>query len=194
MSIKMRNGTAFFRFSAKRLTLSRLMRSGRAARAPLHDSNQIPCKAAIHASMPRSHAAPARPVTSDQSSASAMADGAKLLLWLLLLSSSPWCFCSELDVQCLETLYRSVIDPNGILKSSWNFVYTGTAGYICKFTGVECWHPDENRVLSLRLGNLGLQGPFPQGLQNCTSMIGLDLSSNNFSGPIPAGIATRFPI
>lgn len=122
-----------------------------------------------------------------------MADGAKLLLWLLLLSSSPWCFCSELDVQCLETLYRSVIDSNGILQSSWTFVDNGTDGYICKFTGVECWHPDENRVLSLRLGNLGLQGPFPQGLQSCTSMIGLDLSSNIFSGPIPADIATQVP-
>uniref|UniRef100_A0A0E0JS19 Leucine-rich repeat-containing N-terminal plant-type domain-containing protein n=1 Tax=Oryza punctata TaxID=4537 RepID=A0A0E0JS19_ORYPU len=122
-----------------------------------------------------------------------MADGAKLLLCLLLLSSSPCCSSSELDVQCLKALYRSVIDPNGILKSSWKFVNNGITGYTCKFIGVECWHPDENRVLSLRLGNLGLQGPFPQGLQNCTSLSGLDLSSNNFSGPIPADITKQIP-
>ncbi|KAG8085584.1 hypothetical protein GUJ93_ZPchr0010g11278 [Zizania palustris] len=113
---------------------------------------------------------------------------------ILLLLLSVTCFGSELDVQCLKTVFGSVVDPNGTLKSSWNFVSNnGTPGYICKFTGVECWHPDENRVLSLRLGNLGLQGTFPQGLQNCVSMTGLDLSSNNFSGPIPLDISRQMP-
>uniref|UniRef100_A0A0D9ZZ72 non-specific serine/threonine protein kinase n=1 Tax=Oryza glumipatula TaxID=40148 RepID=A0A0D9ZZ72_9ORYZ len=113
------------------------------------------------------------------------------LVLLLILSAT--CFGSELDVQCLKTIFQSVTDPNGILKSSWSFVNNGTPGYICKFTGVECWHPDENRVLSLRLGNLGLQGPFPAGLQNCTSMTGLDLSSNNFTGLIPQDISQQIP-
>ncbi|KAL5231641.1 hypothetical protein ABZP36_030417 [Zizania latifolia] len=113
---------------------------------------------------------------------------------ILLSILSVTCFGSELDVQCLKTVFGSVVDPNGILKSSWNFGSSNvTAGYICKFTGVECWHPDENRVLSLRLGNLGLQGTFPQGLQNCSSMTGLDLSSNNFSGPIPLDISRQMP-
>ncbi|KAL6609966.1 hypothetical protein ACP70R_039935 [Stipagrostis hirtigluma subsp. patula] len=111
-------------------------------------------------------------------------------LFFLLLSAT--CFSSELDVQCLRVLQKSVIDPNGILKSSWNFDNV-TNGFICKFTGVECWHPDENRVLSLHLSNLGLQGPFPRGLQNCTSMTGLDLSSNSFSGPIPSDISLQVP-
>ncbi|KAL5228794.1 hypothetical protein ABZP36_017059 [Zizania latifolia] len=123
-----------------------------------------------------------------------MTDDEKLLVWLLLLGSSSLCFCSELDVQCLKSLQRSLVDPNGILASSWNFIANNvTPGYICKFTGVECWHPDENRVLSVRLGHLGLQGTFPQGLQNCTSMIGLNLSSNRFSGPIPSDIWRQFP-
>jgi hypothetical protein len=86
-----------------------------------------------------------------------------------------------------------VNDPNGVLTSSWNFENTTDAGFICKFTGVECWHPDENRVLSLRLSNLGLQGSFPRGLQNCSSMTGLDLSSNNFTGPIPPDISRELP-
>uniref|UniRef100_A0ACD5VY05 Uncharacterized protein n=1 Tax=Avena sativa TaxID=4498 RepID=A0ACD5VY05_AVESA len=121
-----------------------------------------------------------------------MADDTKFLLWLLLLSSSTLCFGSELDIQCLKSVQQSVIDPSGVLKSSWNFS-NGSDGYICKFTGVRCWHPEENRVLSLRLGNLGLEGPFPQGLQNCSSMTGLDLSSNNFSGPIPPDISRQMP-
>uniref|UniRef100_A0A8I6XHS8 Leucine-rich repeat-containing N-terminal plant-type domain-containing protein n=2 Tax=Hordeum vulgare subsp. vulgare TaxID=112509 RepID=A0A8I6XHS8_HORVV len=122
----------------------------------------------------------------------AMADDTKFLLLVLLLSSSSLCFGSEFDIQCLKSVQQSVIDPFGVLKSSWNFE-NDSAGFICRFTGVECWHPDENRVSSLRLGNLGLEGPFLQGLQNCTSMSGLDLSNNYFSGPIPAEISRQMP-
>uniref|UniRef100_A0ACD5WJF6 Uncharacterized protein n=3 Tax=Avena sativa TaxID=4498 RepID=A0ACD5WJF6_AVESA len=121
-----------------------------------------------------------------------MAGDTKFLLWLLLLSSSTLCFGSELDIQCLKSVQQSVIDPVGVLKSSWNFS-NGSDGYICKFIGVVCWHPDENRVLALRFGNLGFEGSFPQGLQNCSSMIGLDLSSNNLSGPIPPDISRQMP-
>lgn len=119
-----------------------------------------------------------------------MADDTKFLLWLLLLSSSS-CFGS--DIQCLKSLKKSVIDPNGILESSWNFDNDGMSGYMCGFTGVTCWSSDENKILSLDLRNLGLEGPFPQGLHDCTSVTGLDLSSNNFSGPIPSDIAQQIP-
>lgn len=61
-------------------------------------------------------------------------------LLLLLLSSS--CFSSDLDVQCLRDVKQSVTDPTGILKSSWVFDNT-SVGFICKFPGVECWHPVE---------------------------------------------------
>ncbi|KAF8692181.1 hypothetical protein HU200_039783 [Digitaria exilis] len=113
-------------------------------------------------------------------------------LLLLLLGTS--CFSSDLDIQCLKDVKQSVIDPNNIIKSSWIFDNaTAAAGFICKFTGVECWHPDDNRVLSLRLSNFGLQGSFPQGLKNCTSMTALDLSSNNFVGTIPSDISLQVP-
>ncbi|CAL4972729.1 unnamed protein product [Urochloa decumbens] len=116
------------------------------------------------------------------------------LLWFLLLSSSP-CFGSELDAQCLKTFKQSVIDPRGILASSWKVFgrHNGFDNYICSFTGVECWSPMDDRVLSLRLSNMGLGGQFPQGLEYCTSLVSLDLSSNNFSGPIPSDIARLLP-
>ncbi|XP_062206257.1 probably inactive leucine-rich repeat receptor-like protein kinase At5g48380 [Phragmites australis] len=123
---------------------------------------------------------------------SGMAGDIQFLLWLLLLSNSSSCFGSELDIQCLKTIQQSVIDPKGILKSSWIFD-NGTEGFICQFTGVECWHPGENMVFSLDLDSLGLEGQFPQGLENCTSMRVLDLSTNNFSGPIPSDIARKVP-
>ncbi|KAM3353236.1 hypothetical protein ACQJBY_024419 [Aegilops geniculata] len=122
----------------------------------------------------------------------AMADDIKFLLLFLLLSSSSLCFGTEQDIQCLKSVQQSVIDPNGVLKSTWNFENPNpTDGYICRFTGVDCWHPDENRVLSLRLGNLGLEGTFPRGLELCTSMTTLDLSNSNFSGPLPEHISQQ---
>jgi Leucine-rich repeat (LRR) protein len=45
----------------------------------------------------------------------------------------------------------------------------------------------------LRLSNFGLEGQFPQGLHNCASITGLELSANNFSGPIPSDIARQLP-
>ena len=60
-----------------------------------------------------------------------------------------------------------------------------TEGFICNFLGIECWHPHENKVLNIKLADLGLKGQFPRGVQNCTSLTGLDLSYNNLNGPIP---------
>ncbi|KAK4846339.1 hypothetical protein QYF36_016096 [Acer negundo] len=92
------------------------------------------------------------------------------------------------DLACLESVKNSLKDPFGYLNSSWNF-NNGTEGFICKFTGVECWHPDENKVLNLRLSDMGLEGKFPAGLANCSSMTGLDLSRNRLFGTIPDNIS-----
>ncbi|VAH82894.1 unnamed protein product [Triticum turgidum subsp. durum] len=127
---------------------------------------------------------------------SAMHGYTRLVVWLLLLSSSSSYFghgISDSDVQCLKDLKQSVIDPNGVLEGSWSFSNNGIDGYICGFTGVECWHPDQNRVLSLSLGSLGLGGPFPQGLRLCSFMTALDMSDNNFSGPLPEHIFEQTP-
>ncbi|ONK57883.1 uncharacterized protein A4U43_C09F5190 [Asparagus officinalis] len=102
------------------------------------------------------------------------------------------CHSSQLDVQCLRTLQQSIKDPDNTLKYTWNFD-NSTEGFICRFSGIECWHPDENKVLNIRLSNMNLQGHFPSGLENCTSLTGLDLSNNKFSGPIPDDISKRIP-
>lgn len=112
----------------------------------------------------------------------------QIILWLFLGSR---CYCSQLDVQCLKILQQPVKDPGNNLKYSWNFD-NPTEASICKFS-VECWHPDENKVLNLHLSNMNLQGQFPLGLKKCESLTGLDLSDNNFSGPIPDDISARIP-
>ncbi|KAM3334407.1 hypothetical protein ACQJBY_029056 [Aegilops geniculata] len=124
----------------------------------------------------------------------------KLVVWLLLLSISSSYFAhgisdSMSNIQCLKDLKQSLIDPNGRLEPSWNFTVVDRADVysdaICSFTGVVCWSSGDSRVLSLSLGNLGLEGPFPRGLELCTSMTALDLSNNNFSGPLPEHISQQ---
>ncbi|KAK0588943.1 hypothetical protein LWI29_007537 [Acer saccharum] len=107
-------------------------------------------------------------------------------LWLLLSCSLS--YGTVQDIACLKSVKASLKDPFGYLNSSWNF-NNDTEGFICKFTGVECWHPDENKVLNIRLSDMGLEGKFPAALANCSSMTGLDLSRNKLFGPIPDNIS-----
>nr|XP_034889417.1 probably inactive leucine-rich repeat receptor-like protein kinase At5g48380 [Populus alba] len=94
------------------------------------------------------------------------------------------------DIACLKSIKDSMIDPYGSLNTTWDFS-NNTEGFICRFMGVDCWHPDENRVLNIRLSALGLKGQFPPGIENCKSLTGLDLSRNELQGPIPADISKR---
>ncbi|CAI8608291.1 unnamed protein product [Vicia faba] len=107
----------------------------------------------------------------------------------LLLISSGITYGTETDIFCLKSIKKSIQDPNNYLRSSWNF-NNKTEGFICRFNGVECWHPDENRVLNLKLSNMGLKGQFPRGIVNCSSLTGLDLSINDLSGTIPVDISS----
>jgi len=107
-------------------------------------------------------------------------------LWLLLSCSLS--YGTDTDIACLKSIKDSLIDTRNYLNSSWNFE-NATEGFICTFLGVECWHPNENRVLNIRLPDMGLKGRFPLGLTNCTSMTGIDLSSNELFGSIPQNIS-----
>lgn len=94
--------------------------------------------------------------------------------------------CLADDVACLRDFKESVKDLNGYLDN-WDFKNV-SHGSICIFNGVQCWNDQENRVITLKVPQAGLSGPFPSGLGGCTSLQGLDLSNNAFSGPIPSTI------
>ncbi|MED6169502.1 hypothetical protein PIB30_021962 [Stylosanthes scabra] len=98
---------------------------------------------------------------------------------------------TETDILCLKSIKDSLEDPYNYL-ASWNF-NNQTEGFICDFVGVNCWHPDENRVLSIDLSNMGLKGQFPRGLDNCTSLTALDLSSNTLGAHLPSDIHALLP-
>ncbi|BAT96950.1 inactive leucine-rich repeat receptor-like protein [Vigna angularis] len=110
----------------------------------------------------------------------------------LLLISCGMNYGTDTDIFCLQSIKDALEDPNNYLKFSWDF-NNKTEGFICRFIGVECWHPDENRVLNLKLSNMGLKGQFPRAIQNCSSLTGLDLSINKLSGTIPGDISTLVP-
>ena len=98
---------------------------------------------------------------------------------------------TEPDVYCLKSVKDSLEDPYNHF-SSWDFA-NQTEGFICRFAGVDCWKPEESRVLNLALSNMGLKGQFPPGIENCTSLTGLDLPRNELQGPIPSDISKRLP-
>ena len=115
-----------------------------------------------------------------------------ILSVMVVVVCSSSSYATPTDIYCLKTIKESLEDPLNYLNSSWDF-NNNTEGFICKFTGVECWHPDENKVLNIRLSDMGLKGKFPRGIENCSSMTGLDLSSNKLSGPIPSDISQKLP-
>ena len=112
-----------------------------------------------------------------------------VIFWFLIVCGIT--YGSDTDIFCLKSIKDSLEDPHNYLQS-WNF-NNKKEGFICNFIGVECWHPDENKVLNLRLSDMSLTGLFPNGIRNCTSLTGLDLSANNLSGTIPQNIATLLP-
>ncbi|RXH87846.1 hypothetical protein DVH24_034746 [Malus domestica] len=78
-------------------------------------------------------------------------------------------FAVESNINCLKSLKALLQDPLGYLNLSWDF-NNKIEGFICNFLGIECWHPHESKVLNIKLSDLGLKGPFPRSVANCTSL------------------------
>ncbi|XP_060196305.1 probably inactive leucine-rich repeat receptor-like protein kinase At5g48380 [Lycium barbarum] len=116
----------------------------------------------------------------------ALTTRAAIVIYLVLSFSI--CCALQSDIDCLRSIKDSLEDPLNYLNSTWNFD-NQTEGFICKFTGIQCWHIDENKVLSISLPDMGLKGKFPRGLQKCASITALDLSSNKLYGSIPSNIS-----
>lgn len=93
----------------------------------------------------------------------------------------------QTDVDCLRSIKSSLEDPNNSL-SDWNF-NNGTKGFICKFSGIQCWHEDDSKILNIKLSDMGLKGEFPLGIADCSSVTGVDFSHNNIYGNIPSNIS-----
>lgn len=105
------------------------------------------------------------------------------------ISSQP--AVKEDDIRCLNITHNQLKDPQDYLYS-WKFDSSGH-GFTCNFLGITCWHNDDDKVLSLSLQGLGLQGGFPSGLKYCGSMTSLVLSQNSLTGNIPKELCHWLP-
>ncbi|KAK4271377.1 hypothetical protein QN277_020080 [Acacia crassicarpa] len=116
---------------------------------------------------------------------------ASLLLLACLFITGHGSDESETEIHCLKSIKQS-IDPFNYL-SDWNFDINLKGYNFCRFSGVQCLEIDELReVSSLNLSNMGLKGPFPRGIENCSSLQILDLSLNDISGEIPEEVANLY--
>lgn len=87
---------------------------------------------------------------------------------------------SSIDLHSLLDFKQGITsDPNEALKS-WN-----TSNHYCKWTGVTCTQTRPWRVSGLNLTDLSLGGQISSSLGNLTFLNYLDLSYNNFFGPLP---------
>ncbi|KAM7268518.1 hypothetical protein ACFE04_010684 [Oxalis oulophora] len=109
---------------------------------------------------------------------------------IILCSSRVSGAIAEDDVKCLKGLKSSLDDPEGKLNS-WSFTNT-SIGFICNFVGVTCWNNQENRVISVELRDMTLNGQI-DSLMYCQSLQTLDLSENMFSGTIPEKLCDWMP-
>ncbi|GLJ16659.1 hypothetical protein SUGI_0285930 [Cryptomeria japonica] len=94
----------------------------------------------------------------------------------------------EHDIMCLNET-QNQLDPDLL---TWSFE-NSSHGFICDFDGVECWHIDDGRVMSIKLPGMGLSGGFPSALKYCGRMTILDLSGNSLSGQIPRDLCKWLP-
>ncbi|KAI9121098.1 hypothetical protein K1719_008131 [Acacia pycnantha] len=116
---------------------------------------------------------------------------ASLLLLACLFITGHGSNESETEIHCLKSIKQS-IDPFNYL-SDWDFDKNLKGYNFCRFSGVQCLGIDERReVSSLNLSNMGLKGPFPRGIENCSSLQILDLSLNDISGEIPEEVANLY--
>ncbi|XP_028112033.1 inactive LRR receptor-like serine/threonine-protein kinase BIR2 [Camellia sinensis] len=121
----------------------------------------------------------------------------KTIVWLSLMSNFLIVLSDGIkteggDIYCLKSIKDSLEDPYNYLGSSWNFRNSSEV-YICDFTGISCWNDNENRAISIQLRDRGLQGQFPRGISNCTSLQTIDLSGNKLVGTIPYDIWRFLP-
>ncbi|KAH7846894.1 hypothetical protein Vadar_019390 [Vaccinium darrowii] len=72
-------------------------------------------------------------------------------------------------------------DPNHILAANWT---TNTS--FCHWLGVSCCCRGQNRVTSLNLSNMGLQGTIPPQIGNLSFLTNFNISFNHFNGHLPA--------
>ncbi|RYR35826.1 hypothetical protein HN51_030527 [Arachis hypogaea] len=96
------------------------------------------------------------------------------------------------DINCLREINNSSDSSNQI----WDFNFNINTIDLCSsFTGIECMTSgiDEEKVISIKLSNMGLEGQFPHCIENFSWLQNLNLSHNKLFGNIPPDISSKLP-
>ena len=86
---------------------------------------------------------------------------------------------NRVDLQALLDFKQGVRDPSGAL-SNWTL-----NSHFCRWNGVECTTTPPFRVNGLQLTGQSLSGQISSSLGHLSFLYFLDLSHNNFVGPLP---------
>ena len=103
-----------------------------------------------------------------------------------------WC-CLVVEVQVLPLWViftawepsKTLEDPYSYLNSSWNFNNNIYQGIHLQVHWCGMLAPGWEQSIKHPSFKHRSQGQFPDGIENCSSLTGLDLSNNKLSGPIP---------
>ncbi|KAK4426647.1 Receptor kinase-like protein Xa21 [Sesamum alatum] len=99
--------------------------------------------------------------------------------WFLIFSS---CSALETNATDYEALmaFKShlLLQKDSLLAANWT-----SAAHFCSWFGVKC---SNQRVISLQLSGLALEGQFSSDIANMSHLVEIDLSSNNLGGVLPS--------
>ncbi|KAH6756948.1 hypothetical protein C2S53_012352 [Perilla frutescens var. hirtella] len=110
---------------------------------------------------------------------------AATLLLQYIIPASMAILSSQTDESSLLALKLSISqDPDNAIAKNWS-----SSTPVCSWTGVSCSKKHNNRVTSLNISNMNLEGTIPPQLGNLSFLTSLNVYNNRFHGDLPVELS-----